>query len=75
MSDIYEFEISGTIGPLIRSCLPGLDTVAESEWTVLTGSVGGPDDLRRLLDLLDTHGSPALDVRITYRHDEHENAV
>jgi hypothetical protein len=68
--DLYQFEITGTIGPLIRACIPGFDTVAESEWTVLTGTVGGPDDLRRVLDLLDQHGTPALEVRITHRHDD-----
>jgi hypothetical protein len=67
--DVYELGITGTIGPLIRSCLPGFTTVAESPWTVLTGSVDGPDDLRRVLDLLDAHGTPAVDVRITDRHD------
>ena len=70
MPDLYEFGIIGTIGPLVRSCLSGFNTVAESEWTVLTGTVDGPDDLRRVLDLLNAHGAPALDVRITYRHDE-----
>lgn len=70
MPDMYELGITGTIGPLIRTSLPGFTTVAETSWTVLTGSVDGPDDLRRVLDLLDAHGTPALDVRITYRHDK-----
>jgi len=65
--ELYDFVITGTIGPLIASCLPGLRTVAESEWTVVTGSVASPDDLHRLLDLLDTHGLPPLDIRITHR--------
>jgi hypothetical protein len=63
----YDFAITGTIGPIITSCLPGLHTVAESEWTVVTGIVAGPDDLHRLLDLLDAHGIPALDIRLTHR--------
>jgi len=67
--DVYEFEITGTVGPLIASCLPGFDVVAESAWTVLTGTVDGPDDLRRMLDLLDAQGIPALDIRISTRHD------
>lgn len=70
MPDQYQFGIRGTIGPLIQSCLPGLNAVPESERTVLTGTVGGPDDLRRVLDLLDARGTPAVDVRISYRHDE-----
>ncbi len=67
MPDLYEFAITGTIGPLIQSCLPELDRVAESGWTVLTGTVAGPDELHRVLDLLDAAGTPARDVRITYR--------
>ena len=67
MPELYDFVIAGTIGPLIASCLPGLRTVAESEWTVVTGSVAGPDDLHRVLDLLDAHGIPPLDIRITHR--------
>ncbi len=69
MPDEYEFEITGTIGSIIASCLSELSAVAQPSRTVLTGSVGGPDDLHRVLDLLDAHGTPALDVRITYRDD------
>ena len=66
MPELYDFTINGTIGPLIASCLPGLRTVAESEWTVLTGSVASPNDLHRLLDLLDAQGIPPLDIRIAH---------
>jgi len=65
--ELYDFAITGTIGPLLASCLPGLRTVAESQWNVVTGSVAGPDDLHRLLDLLDAHGIPALHIRMTHR--------
>jgi hypothetical protein len=65
--ELYDFVITGTIGPLIASCLPGLRTVAESECTVVTGSAAGPDDLRRVLDLLDAHAKPPLDIRIAHR--------
>ena len=72
MPELYEFEITGTIGPLIRSCLSGFDTVAETHLTVLTGTATGPADLRRVLDHLDAHGTPALDIRIS-NHDEPGN--
>jgi hypothetical protein len=65
--ELYDFVITGTIGPLIASCLPGLHTVAESECTVVSGNVAGPDDLHRVLDLLDAHGIPPLDIRIGHR--------
>lgn len=70
MPELYEIEITGSIGPLIQSCLPDFSVVAESPWTVLSGTVRGPDDLHRVLDLLQAHGTPALDIRITHHHDE-----
>jgi hypothetical protein len=68
MSDMYEIGIAGRIGPLLRSCLPELTPTTEGESTVLTGTVHGPEELRHLLDLLDAHGLPPRDVRITYRN-------
>jgi hypothetical protein len=68
--ELYEIEITGSIGPLIQSCLPEFGVVVESSWTVLTGTVHGPDDLHRVLDLLHTHGTPAVDIRITPHRDE-----
>ncbi len=69
MADLYEFGITGTIGPLIANGLPEFSIVAESQWTLLTGTVTGPDDLQRVLDLLNANGSPPLDIRITNRQD------
>jgi len=65
--ELYDFVITGTIGPLIASCLPGFRTVAESEWTMVTGTVASPDDMHRILDILDAHGIPPLDIRFTQR--------
>lgn len=65
MPDLYELKVTGSLGPLMRACLPEFTAVAETPATVLTGSVGGADDLRRLLDLLDAHGTPPLDIRIS----------
>src|SRR5664279_4763661 len=60
--DVYEFHIAGTIGPVVRSALPELTAVVVPRFTVLTGTVPGPQDLQRLLDALE---SPAVDVRLT----------
>jgi hypothetical protein len=67
--DLYELRVTGTLGPLMQACLPEFTTAAESPATVLTGTVEGPDDLSRLLDLLAAHGMPALDVHITSRRE------
>jgi len=63
--DVYEFHIAGTIGPVVRSALPEFSAVLVPRFTVLTGTVPGPGDLHRLLDALDAHGSPTIDVRLT----------
>jgi hypothetical protein len=67
MPELYEFEVTGRIGPLMRSCIPELTPTAEDQPTVLTGTARSPEDLQRVLDLLDTHGLPAQDIRISYR--------
>ena len=62
--DVYEFHIAGTIGPVMRSALPEFTAVVVPRFTVLAGTFPGPQDLQRLLDTLDAHGSPAVDVRL-----------
>ena len=70
MPEQYEFGIVGRIGPLMRSCLAGLTPVPDDEpATVLSGTARCPEDLHRVLDLLDSHGLPARDIRLTYRDD------
>jgi hypothetical protein len=68
VADLYEFGITGTIGPLIADSLPEFSIVAETQWTVLTGTVNSPDELQLVLDLLNANGSPPLDIRITPGH-------
>ena len=69
MPELYEFTITGTIGPIIQSCLPGFTTIAETGCTVLTGTVADVAELRRVLDRLDARGAPALDIRISNHSD------
>ena len=64
---LYEWRVAGRIGPLVRSAFAALTAVAVPGFTVLTGTVQHPDDLQRLLDALDAHGSPAVDLRVTRR--------
>ena len=63
----YEFGIAGTIGPTIADGLPELSIVTAGQWTRLAGTVDGPDDLRRVLDLLSAHGVPAVNIRLVQR--------
>ena len=71
MPELYEFGIAGRIGPLIRSCLPTLTPDAEIDApTLLTGTARCPEDLHRILDLLDNHGLPAQDIRLRYREED-----
>jgi len=70
MPELYEFQITGRIGPLIQSCLPGFITSPQDQATVLTGTARCPEDLHRVLDLLDTHGLPAQDIRLSSRDED-----
>ena len=57
----YEIRVGGPIGRVVASCLPGFSTTAVPPATVLRGTVAAPDELRRILDLLDAqdfHRSP-----------------
>jgi hypothetical protein len=60
----YEIRVGGPIGRVVASCLPGFSTTAIPPATVLRGRVAGPDDLRRILDLLEAHGLPPIDIQI-----------
>jgi hypothetical protein len=64
----YQFGVSGSLGPIVRACLPDLTTVVEAPSTVLTGTAHDADELRALLELLDAHGCPAMEVRLR-QHD------
>lgn len=55
---VYELIVSGSIGPVIRSCFPEFSTLPVTSHSVLTGSCHGPDELRRLLDFLNARGFP-----------------
>jgi len=60
----YEIRVAGPIGRVVASCLPGFSTTVIPPATVLRGTVAGPDVLRRVLDLLNAHGLPPLDIQI-----------
>jgi len=63
----YELRVAGRIGPFIRSALPELTDVPVPESSVLTGTVGHLDDLRRLLDALEAHGLTSVSHRVRRR--------
>ena len=65
---VYEFRIAGTVGPLTRAALSDFDAVVIPRFTVLTGTCSGPDELHRLLVVLETQGPPATTVRVTTGH-------
>ena len=67
---VYEFQVTGTVGPFTRAAIPGFDTVVIPRFTVLTGRCRGPDELQRLLTALDDNGSPATAVRVNPETDQ-----
>ncbi|HEY5877673.1 MAG TPA: hypothetical protein VIU11_02100 [Nakamurella sp.] len=53
MAAIYEFQVSGQIGSVIRSALPEMQTFEETCGArTFRGTAGGPQDIGRLLDLI-----------------------
>ena len=68
---VYELMVSGTIGPVVRSCFPEFASVPVTTHSVLTGSCRGPEELRRLLDFLDARGFPPTVIHF----DHHGNAT
>ncbi len=60
----YEIRVGGPIGRVVASCLPGFSTTLVPPATVLRGRIAGPDELRRILDVLSAHGLPPLDIQI-----------
>ncbi len=60
----YEIQVGGPIGRVVASCLQGFSTTLVPPTTVLRGTVAGPDELRRILDVLHAHGLAPLDIQI-----------
>jgi hypothetical protein len=56
MADVYEFHVTGLIGPVVRSALPELTTGAGDRNSVLCGKADGPDDVDRVLRQLGDAG-------------------
>jgi hypothetical protein len=56
MAQMYEFHITGLIGPVIEAALPELTPQADPRHSVLTGRANEPRDVDTLLDKLTDHG-------------------
>jgi hypothetical protein len=55
MADIYEFHVTGLIGPVVRSALPELTSEPDCRRTLLSGSAE-PGEVSRLLEQLRDNG-------------------
>ena len=56
MAQMYEFHVTGLIGPVVQAALPELATQPASKHSVLTGTADAPCDVEKLLDRLTDHG-------------------
>ncbi len=56
MSQLYEFHVTGLIGPVVEAALPELTAQVAPTHSVLTGRVNEPRDVDTLLDKLTDHG-------------------
>ena len=63
----YEILVTGPVGPVAASSLPGFTAVTVPTATLLTGTVANPDELRAILRVLRTHGLAATGLRIEPR--------
>ncbi len=64
MDAVYEFRVSGTIGPVTRSAMPELTTEAAPPACVLSGSIPDRNDMAQLLEKLDELGLADTEMRI-----------
>lgn len=56
MSAMYEFHVTGLIGPVVEAALPELTSQAARKHSVLTGTAQEPLDVQALLGKLTDHG-------------------
>ena len=67
MSAVYEFHVTGLIGPVVESALPELTPHPAPKHSVLTGTAGEPRVVQELLDKLTDHGLVADHIVIAAR--------
>ncbi|MET0865484.1 MAG: hypothetical protein ABWZ98_14220 [Nakamurella sp.] len=65
MAEIYEFHVTGLIGPVARSALPELTTGPGDRNSVLSGTASGPDEVDRVLRRLGDAGLTPTHIVIT----------
>jgi hypothetical protein len=56
VSAMYEFHVTGLIGPVVEAALPELTSQAAPKHSVLTGTTDEALDVQTLLDKLTDHG-------------------
>lgn len=71
MADVYEFHITGLIGPVSRGALGELTVDSADRESVLTGIAHGPEELDGVLHRLDEFGLVPTEIRICPRHRWH----
>ena len=64
MADLYEFRVTGLIGPVVRSALPELTAECDSRHSVLTGTAADPEAVDELLRRLREAGLTASHILI-----------
>ena len=49
MAEVYEFHVTGVIGPVIKAALPELSADSQNRRSVLTGTADSPEAVNDLL--------------------------
>ena len=65
MAEVYEFHVTGEIGPVVRAALPELSADAQSRVSVLTGTAESAEAVDDLLRRIGNAGLKTTHILIT----------
>jgi hypothetical protein len=61
---VYEFQVSGLLGPVLRAALPELTVSTAAASTIITGGPAEPTEIAALVGRFHEWGVVVIDVRI-----------
>jgi hypothetical protein len=65
VAEVYEFHVTGMVGPVVRAALPELSADAQNRVSVLTGTAASPEDVDDLLRRISDAGLKTTHILIT----------
>ena len=65
MAEVYEFHVTGVVGPVVRAALPELSADSQSRVSVLTGTAASAEAIDELLRRIGNAGLKTTHILIT----------